>query len=88
MSSRLVTVYMLTSVFGAIFVCWPIQKYWDVEQMEGWCADMTAWWYANATLNIVSDVLIILMPMPVIKSLRLAPRQKYLLMGVFALGFM
>lgn len=86
MSIRLVIAYMLSSVIGAIFICWPIRKYWDAVHQEGWCADMTVWWYTNATLNIVSDFLIVLMPMPVIKSLQLARKPKFLLMGVFALG--
>jgi hypothetical protein len=43
-------------------------------------------WYFNAGSNIVTDIAIMILPMPVIKNLSLPCRQKYLLMGVFAMG--
>lgn len=44
-------------------------------------------WYVMAALNLVSDVVIFSMPLPVIKNLQLPRGQKVMLMGVFCLGF-
>jgi hypothetical protein len=43
-------------------------------------------WFFNAAMNIVTDLAIIVLPMPVIRRLNLKRRQKQLLMGVFAIG--
>lgn len=40
----------------------------------------------NAVLNISSDIMIILIPMPIFLQSRIALRKKMVLMGVFALG--
>jgi hypothetical protein len=43
-------------------------------------------WYTNATINILTDFAIIILPMPVIKRLQLGKRPKYALMAIFAVG--
>jgi hypothetical protein len=45
-----------------------------------------ALWFTFAATSIVTDLAIWLLPMPVLKSLQLPRKQKYSLMGVFALG--
>lgn len=40
----------------------------------------------NAAVNISTDFAIIILPMPVIRSLNLDRRQKTALMGIFAIG--
>ncbi|KAJ4330189.1 hypothetical protein N0V87_010212 [Didymella glomerata] len=40
----------------------------------------------NAAINISTDFAIIILPMPVIRSLNLDRRQKTALMGIFAVG--
>lgn len=45
-------------------------------------------WFTNAAINIATDFIIILLPMPVIKSLQLARRQKLALYVIFAIGGM
>ncbi|PSN63279.1 hypothetical protein BS50DRAFT_461134, partial [Corynespora cassiicola Philippines] len=77
--------FMMATIIGCIFVCWPIQKFWQ-PQLPGRCLSRVASWFSNAAINIVTDLMIILLPIPVIKSLKLANRQKWLLMGLFAFG--
>lgn len=44
--------------------------------------------YSNAASNIVADVLIILLPLPLIKSLNLPLHQRVVLGAVFCLGIL
>ncbi len=37
-------------------------------------------------MNIVTDFAIIILPMPVVRTLQLARKQKYALIGIFAVG--
>ena len=54
--------------------------------MEGKCINTFASWFANAIINIVTDLAIIVLPMPVVRRLKLPKKQKALLIGVFAFG--
>jgi len=77
--------FTLGTVGGAIFICTPVEKFWKTE-LEGHCINKSASWLANAVMNIVTDLMIIILPMPVIRRLQLKPTQKYFLMGIFAFG--
>lgn len=80
-----VTCYGIGSIVATILECQPIARVYD-RSIEGTCINLTAFWYANAISNILTDIVILTMPMRVIRTLRLPPRPKYGLMGVFALG--
>ena len=82
-----VILYALASIVATIFQCWPIERMWN-RKVEGQCIDLTAFWYANATAYILGDIIILCLPMPVIRSLKLPRRQRYGLMLVFALGIL
>jgi hypothetical protein len=82
----IIVAYTIATVAACIFICTPIPIFWTGG--EGTCIDKFASWFSNAALNIVTDLMIILLPMPVVRNLKLAKRQKWLLMGVFAFGAM
>lgn len=50
------------------------------------CSAATNHLITNAVLNISSDIMIILIPMPVFLQSRLAMKKKLILIGVFLLG--
>ena len=77
--------YMVASVFATIFQCSPIEKVFD-KKIEGHCVDNSQFWYANAGFSIATDVIILLMPMPLVYQLQVPWAQKIALMAVFALG--
>lgn len=68
-----------------VFMCTPIRYFWNTS-IAGKCMNEMAVWFANAAINIVTDIAVFLLPMPALKQLQLPARQKYGLMGVFALG--
>jgi len=70
-----------------LFMCHPVAKFWH-STLKGSCISQLGVWFSNATLNILTDAMIFLLPMPALKRLRLPRRQKYGLMAVFALGFL
>ncbi|KAL2129709.1 hypothetical protein VTI74DRAFT_7408 [Chaetomium olivicolor] len=52
-----------------------------------YCQPVNIWW-ANAALHIASDMVIMAAPMAVLSTLKIPRRQKYAIVGVFALGFL
>lgn len=90
---RIILVFMfviggwsLSQVFVGIWICTPIAKFWD-STLEGHCIPNIPQWYINAAGNIASDISIFCLPIPILKKLNLKRRQKYLVMGIFSLGF-
>ncbi|KAM3565378.1 hypothetical protein ARSEF4850_001414 [Beauveria asiatica] len=72
------------SALVLLFSCRPIDKSWDPRK-AGSCLPVGASFTAYAVLTIVSDVVVALLPMPVLCTLS-PPRGKIGLAGSFALG--
>jgi hypothetical protein len=82
----IVIAYGIWSVISAIFMCAPVPYFWNKTIQEGKCLPEQPVWFGNAALNIVTDVAILALPMPVLGKLRLPRRQKVGLMLVLGLG--
>lgn len=69
--------------FVAIFQCTPVRKAWHSE-LSGHCISVNAAYTFTGAANVVSDVLILLLPLWAIWHLRMAPKHKLGISGVFA----
>ncbi|TIC96991.1 hypothetical protein CH35J_007707 [Colletotrichum higginsianum] len=49
--------------------------------------DQETWWLATACVHLVTDIILFLMPIPMLSKLRLKPMQKVALIVSFGLGF-
>lgn len=67
------------------FLCIPVNRFWDAT-VEGACVDMTKFYYGQQIPNIISDFVILVMPMKIIWELPITRVQKALLSGVFLIG--
>ena len=81
-----IVVYGLWTFFASVFTCWPIPYFWNKTIENGKCLNLMGYWFSNAALNIASDILLLALPMPVLKSLKLPKKQKLGLVLVFGLG--
>ncbi|KAJ9297322.1 hypothetical protein DTO271G3_4615 [Paecilomyces variotii] len=77
--------YGTWTVLTAWLNCVPVAKFWD-DSIPGHCLNKEGLWFSNSGMHILTDIIIMVLPMPVLKSLQLPQRQKLALMGVFALG--
>ncbi|KAF1977385.1 hypothetical protein BU23DRAFT_577939 [Bimuria novae-zelandiae CBS 107.79] len=68
-----------------IFGCRPIQAFWTLKHPFK-CLNQYAVWFFNGGMNILTDLTISVLPMPVIRKLNLPRRQKQALVGIFAVG--
>ena len=80
-----VILYAFASIIATIVQCTPLERIWN-HAVPGTCINLTAFWYANASANMIGDFLILGLPMPVVRRLQLPKRQRLGLMMVFALG--
>ncbi|PNS19375.1 hypothetical protein CAC42_2552 [Sphaceloma murrayae] len=82
--------WIIAAFFATVFQCTPVGYAYDKKLGggNGHCINLTASWYSNSIFNITSDFVITLLPMPVISSLQMRRREKFMLCGLFALGFL
>jgi hypothetical protein len=77
----------LWTVFGTIFNCYPVAAYWGATQgIKGQCIDKSSITFLNASLNIITDFIVIIVPIPLLWNLQIPRKQKMILMGLFGVG--
>ncbi|KAI0394120.1 fucose permease [Xylariaceae sp. FL0594] len=69
-----------------IFQCRPIEAAFNLTDPPGQCIPLLTEFICSAPVNIVTDLAILALPLPVLTSMRLPPRQKIILIMTFALG--
>ncbi|KAM0232664.1 hypothetical protein ACHAP5_010671 [Fusarium lateritium] len=82
----LVACYNLAIMLVIIFGCTPFEKSWDFTILEGSCVNRPAVYICTAILGIVSDLILLVMPLPMILRLQMPRRQKAGLVVLFVIG--
>lgn len=72
--------------FMNIFQCTPISAAWDINVDAIRCIPLLTEFICSAPVNVTTDLAILALPIPVLTSMRLPPRQKTILVMTFALG--
>ncbi|KAI1338419.1 hypothetical protein F5Y15DRAFT_417064 [Xylariaceae sp. FL0016] len=75
-------------LFGTIFSCTPIEYTWLgwTGEVKGSSIDTNAFWWAQAGINIATDLFILLLPIPGILALNLGTRKKIYVLLMFSVG--
>ncbi|KAI9045276.1 PTH11-like integral membrane protein [Aspergillus affinis] len=81
----IVAIYSTWAVVSGYVNCVPVAKFWNHE-IPGSCLSFEAIWFFNASMNIATDLALLIMPMPLLSHLQLPRIQKLALMTVFAIG--
>ncbi|KAJ5893630.1 hypothetical protein N7495_005321 [Penicillium taxi] len=81
----IVAAYGTWAFVSGFLNCVPVAKFWN-QDLHGHCLSFEAVWFFNASINIATDVVLLLLPMPLLSKLQLPRMQKFALMGVFAIG--
>lgn len=71
-----------------IFSCYPVRKSWDISfpASEGRCLNVVALYLATAIANIITDAILMVIPIPLILSLNMPKLQKPGVLVVFMFG--
>ena len=82
-----VAAWVICITFLFIFICVPVEKLWYPD-LPGHCIDQVGTWIANAASTILSDLAILLLPLPQVWRLRLRREEKIGVTIAFGLGFL
>ncbi|KIM96091.1 hypothetical protein OIDMADRAFT_148582 [Oidiodendron maius Zn] len=80
-----VAAFGTATTLASIFQCTPIPRTWN-KNIQGVCLNTVIFWYTNAGFSIAGDLILLVLPMPVLYNLKLPLNQRIALMLVFSLG--
>lgn len=81
----IIVAWSVGGVGATIWQCVPVAGAWD-KSLNAKCIDSAQFWVAYAVMNVLTDVMVLALPIPPILRLQLQPRDKILLCGIFTLG--
>ena len=82
-----VTLYFVVCIVTVLLSCIPMSKNWDSD-IPGNCVDGSTRMIVTAAINLIIDIMIVALPMPVIQNLNLQSKQRRLLYAVFGAGWL
>ncbi|KAK8014640.1 hypothetical protein PG990_007936 [Apiospora arundinis] len=69
-----------------VFQCRPIEAAFNYYATKAQCIPLLTEFICSAPVNIITDLAILALPLPVLTGMRLPPRQKIILVVTFTLG--
>lgn len=77
--------YGTWAVVTAFLTCVPVRKFWEPIS-GGFCFNMKALWFSNACMHILTDLAVLVIPIPALTGLGMPLRQRVAIIVIFALG--
>lgn len=87
-SIGIVAVYTTIITMMMFFQCNPIRKSWDFDIEGGSCIHAGILYMATAVSNIITDVMLFILPIPMVLQLRMGLGQKIGAIVIFGIGSM
>lgn len=81
-------VFGASAVIADCLICQPITYRWAPTMVDGSCGDQRLLDMYIAILNLLQDVAVVILPMPVLWGLQLAKSKKVALSCMFGIGIM
>lgn len=80
----------LVAIYIVVIVqCQPYTYFWEQyvnPAAKGKCVNFYAFYVSNASLSVLTDFMILLIPIPMVMRLRMPLSQRLVVCGIFALG--
>jgi hypothetical protein len=78
--------WFLGIVFSSAFMCKPIAKSWN-PTLDGHCGSTPGLWLGSAIPSVAIDLIILLLPLPMIWSLKMSTARKSGITAIFVCGY-
>ncbi|KAM0421291.1 hypothetical protein ACHAPT_010819 [Fusarium lateritium] len=80
------TLFHFSFLMAQVNLCTPVRKQWDASVTGGSCIEGVPMYTAMASITMVFDVIVMLVPFPTLMKLQIPNRKKTVLLGLFAMG--
>lgn len=88
LTAGLIIAWATATILAGFFICQPFAFNWDKSIPGGWCGNQVLSFQITGALNIVTDLTVLLLPLPVLVKLRMPVYQRIVLLAVFSLGLL
>lgn len=78
--------YTLGTILAAFLVCQPLPYNWDTTIEGGHCGNEFLFYILTGSINIATDVVVLILPISSLIRLEMALYKKLILIGTFACG--
>lgn len=78
--------YWLSTFLTAFLLCTPFAYNWDKLIIGGHCGNPSAYYLSTAIVNLLIDVAIVALPLPILWGLQMKTSRKIALTAMFSLG--
>ncbi len=87
-TTAIVILWALATVLMGFLMCKPFAFNWDQTIPDGHCGNQVLSYEVTGALNLVTDLIVLFLPMPYLYGLNLALYKKLVLMVTFAVGLL
>ncbi|RMZ12218.1 hypothetical protein D0864_00759 [Hortaea werneckii] len=84
--TAVVVAWFLSIFFCVLFTCVPVAAQWDVSITDAKCISTRSIWIAGSIVNVMTDIVLLIMPLPFVWNLNAPMAQRLALGGMFCLG--
>lgn len=81
-------IILLTIILASFLICRPLSYSFVPTTPGGHCGDLAAFQLYTATTSMLSDIIVVFLPMPILWKLQLAISKKLGLIAIFGVGFL
>ena len=81
----LVVTWNIANILAAFLICRPLSKNWNFA-LPGTCGSQPSFYFSMGIVNLITDAVIIALPMPYLYKLRIAWRRKLAVMALLSIG--
>lgn len=85
MLGALIVLWCLSDIAAALLICRPLARNWDFT-LPGTCGSQPDFYFAMGVVNLITDAVLIALPMPYLYKLAMPKRKKFLAMGLLSIG--
>ena len=78
--------FLTATILATCLICTPISYNWNYTIRGGSCGNAKAYAIYTASLNLVLDFVVVILPMYILWGLQMATRRKVAVSGMFSMG--
>lgn len=79
--------WVAQTILIAFLICRPLSYNWDQVNQKGSCGNLLIAYVSIGIVDVVSDIIIFLLPLPLINKLNMRRSARFATMSLFSLGF-
>lgn len=82
-----IIMWAIGTILAGFLICQPFAMNWD-QTLDGHCGNQVASFQGTGVINLLTDVVVLGLPMPYLYRLNMALYKRLVLIGVFSVGFL